>query len=73
MSLQRPLMERIREYETQLQQFADLLNLTVGEFSELKEIDSPKGNALYTAWYNFMQGIYPSQEFVKQYTDRVVK
>ena len=66
------LQQNIRYYEFKLQQFADLLNLTTEEFSELKEIDSPAGNALYTAWYNFMQGIHPTKDFIKQYTDRVV-
>jgi hypothetical protein len=67
------LLTRIREFETQEQRFADLLKLTVNELRELREIDSPQGNALYTAWMNFDRGIHPTKAFIAQYTDRVVK
>lgn len=67
------LMQRIASFEAQEQRFADLLNLTVNELRELKEVDDPTGWALYTAWYNFDRGIYPTKEFIAQYTDRAAQ
>jgi hypothetical protein len=65
------LQQKLAQYQLKLQQFADLLNLTVAQVEELKEIDSPAGNALYTAYYNFQHGIYPTKEFIAQYTNPV--
>jgi hypothetical protein len=67
------LQQRIGNFDFKLQQFADLLNLSVAQLEELKEVDSPAGNALYTAYFNFMQGIYPSKDFIAQYTNIVAK
>ena len=64
------LMQRIALFEAQEQQFAALLNLTVNELREQQEVDDPTGWALYTACYNFHRGIYPTQEFIAQYTNK---
>jgi len=62
------LQQRIALFEAQEQRFAALLNLTVAELQELREVDDPKGWALYTACENFNRGIYPTKEFIAQYT-----
>ena len=65
------LQQKLAQHQSNLQRFADLLNLTVAQVEELKEIDSPAGNALYTAYFNFNRGIYPTKEFIAQYTNSV--
>jgi len=62
------LQQRLAQFTANEQRFADLLNLTVAELQEQREIDSPAGWALYTAWMNFDRGIYPTKEFIAQYT-----
>lgn len=62
------LQQRLAQFSANEQRFADLLNLSVAELQEQREVDSAQGNALYNAWMNFDRGIYPTKAFIAQYT-----
>lgn len=57
----------IQHFDFRLQQFAELLNMTVDEIETLKETDSTEGNYFYGVYSNFMKGQFPSEDTVKHF------
>ena len=57
----------VQHFDFRLQQFSELLNMTVEEIEALKEEDSTVGNYFYSVYSKFINGIFPSEDFVNRF------